>query len=227
LIQEQQFERVGGNETIKIDVRLIAATNKDLEEEVADGRFRNDLLYRLNSFTIRVPPLRARREDIALLVEHFLPQFSRALGREVRSVSPEAQIALRDHDWPGNVRQLLGVLKYAIIQAPGATLNLENLPENLRAATSPAAPHLPAPEASLAGLAEYTDSLLRGGETELYRRIAREVDRVVLPAVLRHVGGNQVKASQILGISRTTLRAKLQALDDENPTGASAGAPEA
>ena len=132
LIQEQRFERLGGNETIQTDVRLIAASNKDLEEEVLAGRFRKDLLYRLNGFTIRVPALRERRDDIPLLIEHFLPRFSRSLGRNIHSVTPEALRCLFSYDWPGNIRQLQSVVKYAIVQAPGDVLTLECLPENLR-----------------------------------------------------------------------------------------------
>jgi two-component system nitrogen regulation response regulator GlnG len=210
-IQEQRFERLGGNETIETDVRLIAATNKNLEEEVAAGRFRKDLLYRLNVFTIQVPPLRERREDIPLLIEHFLPRFSRSLGRNIRSVTADVQQCLLAYDWPGNVRQLQSILKYAIVQASGDVLTLECLPEIVRASPAPA--RAPTPDVWMGGLAEFTEGLLRAGELEIYRRVGLEMDRVVLGAVLRHVKGNQVKASELLGISRTTLRAKLRALN--------------
>jgi two-component system nitrogen regulation response regulator GlnG len=213
LIQEQRFERVGGNETIQTDVRLIAASNKDLEAEAAAGRFRRDLLYRLNVFTIRLPPLRERREDIPLLVEHFLPRFARALGRSTRSVSSEAARRLYESDWPGNVRQLQSVLKYAILQAPGDVLTLDSLPEDLRSAPEPAGEPAPPVEVSLPGVLALVERLLRAGEMDVYRRVCQEVDRAMVPAVLRHVRGNQVKASEILGISRTTLRAKLRALN--------------
>jgi len=194
-------------------VRLIAATNKDLDAEVAGGRFRNDLLYRLNVFTIRVPPLRERREDIPLLIEHFLPRFSRGLGRGVHSIAPEALRCLVAYDWPGNVRQLQSILKYAIVQGAGDVLTFDCLPESLR--SGPAGPRPPAPPTAVnwAGLAEFTRELLRAGELDIYRRVGLEVDRVVLEAVLEHVKGNQVKASELLGISRTTLRAKLRAVD--------------
>jgi two-component system nitrogen regulation response regulator GlnG len=212
LIQEQRFERVGGNETIQTDVRLIAASNKDLEAEAAAGRFRKDLLYRLNGFTIRVPPLRERREDVPLLIEHFLPRFARGLGRDIQSLSPEAERLLCAQDWPGNVRQLQSVLKYAIVQAPGDVITPECLPENLRSGAPPASNPPPPSEACLTGLSDFTEGLLRAGEVGIYRGICLEVDRVVLAAVLRHVQGNQVKASELLGISRTTLRAKLREL---------------
>src|SRR5262249_17323827 len=154
-------ERVGGNETIQTDVRLLAASNKDLEGEVAAGRFRQDLLYRLNVFTIRVPPLRERREDIPLLIEHFLPRLSRDLRRGVHTIAPEALRCLLGSGWPGNVRQLQGVLKYAIVQSSGDVLTLECLPENLRNAPALSG----APEApKLTGLADFTQELLRAGE---------------------------------------------------------------
>ncbi len=212
VIQEQTFERLGGNETIRTDVRLIAATNKDLNQVAAAGRFRPDLFYRLNVFTILLPPLRERREDVPLLIEHFLPRFSRSMGRNVHSVTPEAQRCLESYDWPGNVRQLQSVLKYALVQSSGDVLTLDCLPENPRAGPVAPAPRPPAAEVCTAGLTEFTEALLRAGELDVYRRVCHEMDRVVLGAVLRHAKGNQVKASEMLGISRTTLRAKLRAL---------------
>jgi two-component system nitrogen regulation response regulator GlnG len=211
VLQEQRFERLGGNETIATDVRVIAATNKDLENEVAAGRFRRDLLYRLNGFTIHLPPLRERRVDLPLLIEHFIRLFSRGLHHNIRSVTPEAQRCLEDYDWPGNVRELQSVLRYAIIRSTGEVVTLDCLPENLRAApTSP--PPTPAPESGTLDVGLLTSNLLRAGETDIYRRICLAVDRVVMETVLRHAKGNQVQASELLGISRTTLRAKLRAL---------------
>jgi nitrogen regulation protein NR(I) len=212
LIQEQRFERLGGNETIQTDVRLIAATNKDLDKEVATGRFRKDLLYRLNVFTIRVPPLRERREDIPLLIAHFLPHLGRNLGREVRSVTAETQRCLHSHPWPGNVRQLQSVLKYALVQGSGEVLTLDSLPENFRSGSAISAARQRTAEACMEGVAEFAAGLLAAGELDIYRRVALEMDRALLAVVLRHVHGNQVKASDLLGISRTTLRAKMRAL---------------
>jgi two-component system nitrogen regulation response regulator GlnG len=211
VLQEQRFERVGGDEAIRTEARLLAATNKDLDQEVAAGRFRRDLLYRLNVFAIHLPPLRERREDVPLLLDHFLRLFSRTLGRTIRSVAPEARERLVSYDWPGNVRQLQSVLKYAVIQAPGDVLTLDCLPESLRPAAD-VAPRQPAKPAGLPDVSALTGSLLRAGETDIYRRVSLEADRAVLDAVLRHVKGNQVQASELLGISRTTLRAKLRAV---------------
>jgi two-component system nitrogen regulation response regulator GlnG len=203
---------MGGNETIETDVRLIAATNKDLEQEVGAGRFRRDLLYRLNVFAIHLPPLRERRDDLPLLIEHFLRQFGRSLHRNIHSVTDEARRCLEGHDWPGNVRELQSVLKYALIQAPGEVLTLDCLPENLRASPASPPPPAPPPETGTVDVARLTADLLRAGEPDIYRRVCMEVDRVVLDTVLRHAKGNQVQASELLGISRTTLRAKLRAL---------------
>ncbi len=209
VLQDQRFERLGDNESIQTDVRVIAATNKDLAAEVAAGRFRHDLYYRLNVFQIHVPPLRERREDVPLLIDYFLGQFGRTLGRRIHSVTPEVQRCLQAYDWPGNVRQLQSVLKYALIQATGEVITPECLPEALR----PNGPAL-APAAGGAGLdvAALTRSLLRAGEPDIYRRICLEVDRTVFGIVLAHANQNQVQASELLGISRTTLRTKLRAL---------------
>jgi two-component system nitrogen regulation response regulator GlnG len=217
VLQEQRFERLGGNDIIATDVRVIAATNKDLEKEVAAGRFRRDLLYRLNGFTIHLPPLRERRDDLPLLTKHFVRLFSRSLHRAIRSLTPEAQRCLEEYDWPGNVRELQSVLKYAIIRSAGEVLTLDCLPENLREPrelrATPAAPPAPcATGAATLDVGLLTSNLLRAGETDIYRRIGMAVDRVVMETVLRHARGNQVQASELLGISRTTLRAKLRAL---------------
>jgi DNA-binding NtrC family response regulator len=210
ILQEHSFERLGGNETIQNDVRLLAATNKNLETEVSAGRFRQDLFYRLNVFAIRLPPLRERRDDVPLLIEHFLRHFSRSLGRDSHSVTAEAQDCLLTHDWPGNVRQLQNVLKYALIQATGGVVTLDCLPENLRP-NSPVPAGTP-PDARQLEISSFTTGLLHAGEPDIYRRVSAEMDRVLLEAVLRHAKGNQVQASELLGISRTTLRAKLRAL---------------
>ena len=122
LLQEQSFERVGGNETIRTDVRLIAATHRDLAAWSDEGKFRPDLYYRVGVFTIHLPPLRERGDDLPLLVRHYLRRFSRELGREVRDVAPEALDRLRNNPWPGNIRELQSVLKQALLQASGAVL---------------------------------------------------------------------------------------------------------
>ena len=131
LLQEQAFERVGGNETIRTDVRLIAATHRDLKAWSAEGKFRPDLYYRLSVFTIHLPPLRERGDDLPLLVQHYLRRFSRELGREVREIAPEALERLRSYSWPGNIRELQSVLKQALLRASGTVLLPAFLPEPL------------------------------------------------------------------------------------------------
>jgi DNA-binding NtrC family response regulator len=212
VLQEQKFERLGGDISIRTNVRLIAATNKDLGAEVAAGRFRNDLYYRLHVFTIRIPPLRERGEDISLLIDHYLPVLGLRLGRNIQGMTPEARRCLVAYHWPGNVRQLQSVLKYAIVQSSSDVIPLDCLPENLRSGGAPLDGQEPTHAPCIEGIADFAAELLRAGELDIYRRIGHEMDRVVLSAVLRHVNGNQVKASALLGISRTTLRAKLRSL---------------
>src|SRR5262249_43424972 len=133
LLQDQSFERVGGNETVRTDVRLIAATHRDLKVWSSEGKFRPDLYYRLSVFTIAMPALRERGDDLHMLVQHFLRRFSRDLGREVREIAPEAVELLRGYSWPGNIRELQGVLKQALLQATGTVLIPAFLPEFLHA----------------------------------------------------------------------------------------------
>src|SRR5579884_1663724 len=211
LLQEQRFERLGGNETIQTDVRVIAATNHDLEAAVSAGRFRQDLLYRLNGFTIHLPPLRERIDDLPLLVEHFLKIFNRDLNRQVRSVAPEAMRLLEAYPWPGNVRELQSTLRYAMVHAPSEVLTADCLPESLRDWTSGAEAE-PASPATGFDLAEHVQRLLHSGDADIYRKACEAADRVILEAILRHTRGNQVQASELLGISRTTLRAKMKTL---------------
>ena len=216
VLQSQQFERVGGRDTLTVDVRVVAATNQKLEERVANGQFRQDLFYRLNGVTIALPPLRDRKEDIPQLVDHFIRVANKKLDKHVISVAPEALRILESHDWPGNVRELQNVVRYAVIQTVGEMLRANSLPTSVRGATAPGSGE--SHEGGLDVLRLVRD-LLAFGSPELYRRIIAEVDRVVLAEVLRHVGGNQVHASELLGISRTTLRAKLAAEKQlANPT---------
>jgi two-component system nitrogen regulation response regulator GlnG len=210
LLQEQAFERVGGNETIHTDVRLIAATHRDLKAWSADGRFRPDLYYRLGVFTIHLPPLRERADDLPLLVRHYLWRFSRELGREVREVTPEALERLRGYAWPGNVRELQSLLKQALLRAHGPVLLPDFLPELPQAPSEPAVPAAPPgegfdPEA-------FIRQRLGPDARELYAEAHRELDRLLLPRVLEHTGGNQLRAALLLGIARRTLRVKLQDL---------------
>ncbi|HEY3789860.1 MAG TPA: sigma-54 dependent transcriptional regulator, partial [Urbifossiella sp.] len=207
LIQEQKFERIGSGESIQVDVRIISATNRNLEAMVADGSFRSDLLYRLNGFTIQLPPLRKRQGDLPLLVDYILRATSRKLGKSVHSITPEAMKLLEAHDWPGNVRELQGVLRYAVVQTVGEVIMADCLPRTFYPESS-----APPGAAATCDVAALTQEMLNRGETNIYAQVTRQSDRAIIEAVLRHAAGNQVIASQLLGISRTTLRAKLQSL---------------
>ena len=210
LLQEQTFERVGGNETVRTDVRLIAATHRDLKAWSAEGKFRPDLYYRLGVFTIHLPPLRERGDDLPLLVRHYLRRFSRELGREVREVAPEALERLRSYPWPGNIRELQSVLKQALLQASGTVLLPAFLPELSGRARRSRARRAP-PAADL-GLEAFIRQRLGPDAQDLYAETHRQVDRLLLPRVLEYTGGNQHQAARLLGIARQTLRQKLRDL---------------
>jgi DNA-binding NtrC family response regulator len=210
LLQDQAFERVGGNETIRTDVRLIAATHRDLRAWSAAGKFRPDLYYRLGVFTIHLPPLRERGDDLPLLVRHYLRRFSGELRRTVREVAPETLERLRSHSWPGNVRELQSVLKQALLRAHGPVLLPDFLPELPEAAGEPAAPEAPA--GGCLDLEAFIRQRLGPDSRDLYKETQRELDRLVLHRVLEYTGGNQARAALLLGIARRTLRQKLRDL---------------
>jgi DNA-binding NtrC family response regulator len=210
LLQEQAFERVGGNETIRTDVRLIAATHRDLKVWSEEGRFRPDLYYRLNVFAIHLPPLRERGDDLPVLVRHYLRRFSRELGREVEEVAPEALERLRGCSWPGNIRELQSVLKQALLQARGTTL----LPAYLPALGGDPGGSVPAsPSAGEdPNLEAFLRLCLASDDGDQYAQAHRRLDRLFLSRVLAATGGNQHEAARRLGIARQTLRRRLQEL---------------
>src|SRR5271157_3229865 len=208
LLQEQSFERVGGNETVRTDVRLIAATHRDLTAWSAEGKFRPDLYYRLGVFTIHLPPLRERGDELPMLVQHYLRRFSRELSREVREIAPEALERLRSYSWPGNIRELQSVLKQALLRASGTVLLPAFLPESLRG-PGEAAPmsrvHAPVVEA-------FIRERLGTNSGDLYAETHRWLDQILLPLVLEHTGGVLRQAAPLLGIGRQTLRLRLREL---------------
>ncbi len=210
LVQEQAFERVGGNETVRTDVRLIAATHRDLKGWSATGKFRPDLYYRLGVFTIQLPALRERGDDLPLLVRYYLRRFNRELGREVRQVDPAALERLCQYNWPGNIRELQSVLKQALLQASGTILLPTFLPEFLggpgEAAPMPATGNEPGKETFV--LRQRCDADVR----DLYAETHRQLDRQLLPRVLETTRGNIQQAALLLGIARQTLRLKLRDL---------------
>lgn len=213
LLQDQTFERVGGDETIETDVRIITATNRDLEHMVEEGTFRADLYYRLNGFSIKLPPLRERGEDINLLVECFLGRFVRQLGKDVKKIAPDALTMLLNYTWPGNIRELQNILKKALLQSTGSVLMANSLPDEIRHGprgrrTIPAVhDHLPPHD-----LAAFLDERLEAPTNQLHAEAVEMMERYVVTRVLRLTSGNQSKAAQILGITRGSLRAKIHAL---------------
>lgn len=227
VLQDQCFERVGGNQTLRTRVRVLAATNQDLEKLIADGCFRKDLYYRLNGVTIRVPPLRDRQKDVAELAHYFLCRFNRELGKDLLTFTPETLQVFQRYPWPGNVRELQGVIKKAMLNASGHVICPDFLPENLQrqaAADSfqrPATHDLSSSPAEGCDLHALVESLLQQKDNNLYARAVEALDRVLLPRVLRHTQGHQTQASELLGISRNTLRQKLRSLGfglDKVPT---------
>lgn len=212
VLQGQEFERLGGNESVHTNVRLIAATNRDLKKMVAEGAFRSDLYYRLNVFTIHLPPLRERGEDVPLLAQHFMQRFAKDLGKEVRSIADETLELLQHYSWPGNVREFQSVIKQALLQATGPVLLPEFLPTTVRGRSESALENEPAPSPDLSGLAHFIRQQLLAGSTSLYTDVQTLADRQLITLVLQHTGGNLTQAARILGITRVTLRAKLQTL---------------
>ncbi len=186
VLQEGEFEPLGGT-TVRADVRVIAATNRDLSAEVEAGRFREDLYYRLNVIALTAPPLRSRREDIPLLVDHFLGVYCHKNGRARLLVDPEVQTRLKDYSWPGNVRELENAMERAAVLCRGTTLMLSDLPQAIASA--------PTPE---------PDSLSFEVGTPL-----AEVEQRLIRETLRHTGGDKPLAAQLLGISARTIYRKL------------------
>lgn len=231
LLQQQQFERLGGNSTVQTDVRIIAATNHDLGKMVAEGAFREDLFYRLNGFTLHLPPLRERREDIPMLVNYFRRILNEKLGRKIQEFSEDAIALLHNYSWPGNVRQLFSAVRFAMVQTRSETVFPDSLPAFCRASSSHASvspptnaqfdagssdtPQLVTSDQHLQEVADLTKQLLAQGSNNIYREVIDAVDRAVLQEVITSTKNNQVEASERLGISRMTLRAKLRSINEK------------
>ena len=200
VLQERTFERVGSNTPRPVEARVLAATNRDLEAEIAAGRFREDLYYRLNVLSLRLPPLRERREDIPLLVHHSLKRLREREGREVRGLTPAAMAAMSAYDWPGNVRELENVIFRAGLVTPGAWIDLDGLPAHIRGDADGA----PRPTAASAG-AEATPAALsiRGKSLE-------ELEELAIRLTMEELEGDVTAALKVLGTSRATLYRKLK-----------------
>jgi len=182
VLQERRFERLGGEKTIEVDVRIISATNRDLKAAMQQGRFREDLYYRLNVINISLPPLRERREDIPLIASYFLRENLPRSAKQLAGFSPEAMAALSDYDWPGNARELKNAIERAVVLCKGERIELHDLPAKLRAAPPAAAP---------------VQSLLQS-------------ERQIIERVLAECNWNKYQAAKRLGISRSTLYGKMK-----------------
>jgi two-component system nitrogen regulation response regulator GlnG len=209
VLQSDEVTAVGGKRAEKIDVRIVAATHRDLDQHVRDGRFREDLLYRLRVVPIEIPPLRGRPEDIPVLAEHFTARYGEELGTQARLLSESALDQLCAYEWPGNVRELENAIKRALVLASHDVLAPEDF-AFLRGAPPPPAEAGGSLEELVRGEVE---SLLRGADPrDLYPRILERTERPLLEAVLAHTGGNQLRAAALLGINRNTLRKKITEL---------------
>ena len=212
VLQEHEFERVGDTQTIRVDTRVVAASNRDLLEEVAAERFREDLYYRLNVITIYLPPLRRRREDIPELVYHFLRIYSESNARHVPHVEKEAMDALQAYDWPGNVRELQNYVERAVVLAPGDELVRDLLPETV---LGQAPPRIGRHRA--ADMETLSSELVQRGlndadsnQDNLHARIVSRVERELITQVMAACDNVQIKAAARLGINRNTLHKKLK-----------------
>jgi two-component system response regulator HydG len=189
VLQEREFERLGGTQTIKVDTRVVAATNKNLEEEIAAGRFREDLYYRLNVVTLDVPPMRERREDIPNLADFFLKQYAKKNHRLIQGYTPRATDLLMRYDWPGNVRELENIIERAVIMSRGEVITPLEFPNDIQDLDQ--------------GLKDSQINLTPG-------RSLKEVEKAMILRTLEETGGNRTHAARILGITRRTLQLRLK-----------------
>lgn len=225
IIQDQKFQRLGGNADISTDVRIIAATHRNLEEMVRTGDFREDLFYRLNGYTINLPPLRDRPEDIAILLEYFLNRARREMNKPaVEGITPGALDALQNYAWPGNIRQLQSVVRQAMLCTTGTVVGIDSLPKfvlNHDADSTPAvrneapsstltnAPAAQSPVSSLRDLSTFIDRRLAEKSENLYSEVVSELERYLFMRVLEATAGNQSRAATILGITRGKVRDRI------------------
>jgi len=195
VLQERKFERVGGEDTVEVDVRIVAATNRDLKKEVAEGRFREDLYYRLNVVNVHVPALRERRDDIPLLAMAFLREFAAENGKKVEGLDPKARQALYTHPWPGNVRELRNCIESAVVMSRGPLIGVEDLPPGVRGSS-----------------AEREVKIPLGSSLE-------DAERILIRETLIAQGGNKSRSAEVLGIGRKTLYQKIveYGLEPEQP----------
>lgn len=206
VLQDREFYPVGSTQAVKVDTRVLASTNRNLAEDVASGRFREDLYHRLNVVHIKTPPLSERKSDIPLLTEHFLLKIAKTLNEKPKTVGAGVMDALMDYDWPGSVRELENVVRRAVIMAPGGTVTLDDLPGQLSGAET-----IRDAGATLGKLVrEVIDSSAPG---EAHRKMTRLVEKELITIALAKMGGVQTEAAKLLGLNRNTLKKKMTELD--------------
>ena len=209
LLQQQEFERVGGNKTIKTDVRVITATNLDLDQMVIDGEFREDLFYRLNGITINLPPLRKRGDDVSLLLEYYLRVCATEMNRDdIEGISPEALELLKAYLWPGNVREMQSIIRQSLMNATGPVIVPSFLPHEVNSSIkAQAAENTPENKTGVpSDLAPFVNRRLEAESHHLYAETLEQMERYLITRVLQATDGNQTKASEILGITRGKIR---------------------
>ena len=210
VLQEREFEKLGSSRTVKVDVRVVAATSADLQRRIEEGSFRPDLFYRLNVMHLRLPPLRERREDIRPLAEHLLSKFCAGAGMPPKSLAEEAWAALAAYRWPGNVRQLQNAVERgAVLTGPAQEINLRDLPEEIREAAAEVAPS----DVAAQGLSPLPSDIPESGID--FDAVVTKVERDLLLQSLAKAGGNKMRAAQLLGMKRTTFVEKLKRLGIE------------
>jgi transcriptional regulator with GAF, ATPase, and Fis domain len=227
ILQEREFERVGGVKTIKVDVRILAATNKDLEKETKEGKFREDLFYRLNVIPFHLPPLRKRVEDISLLMAHFVQEFSKKRKREPLTFSPEAMECLMKYHWPGNVRELENLIERLTILVSSKVVQVSDLPEKLHQMTFPHMelhhPHPgedsgaePGRAISIPETLSFSRPGMEIGEAGIdLNEAVSSMERNLIQKALEKTGGVRSRAAQLLGLNRTTLLEKMKKMGIE------------
>jgi two-component system, NtrC family, response regulator AtoC len=206
-LQESEFERVGGIKTLRVDVRLIAATNRDLKSLIAEGKFREDLYYRLAVVPVALPPLRDRREDIPLLVRHFIAKYDERLGKRVEGIEGEALQLLLGYSWPGNIRELENLMERSVLFADGPLILASALPDSLRE-KGPQAPVPIAAVGPLGAIAAPSGASMK----EIVRQAQAELEKELIARALEETGGNVTRAAKRLQISRKSLQVKMKEL---------------
>jgi two-component system nitrogen regulation response regulator GlnG len=212
VLEDRTFFRVGGHTPVQVDVRVIAATHQDLEARVAQGQFREDLFHRLNVIRLHLPPLRNRREDINLLMDHFLNKVADELGIEAKTLHPDAATFLQSYEWSGNVRQLENVCRWLTVMAPAQEIHIEELPPEITNSD---------PSAQASGdwksqLKYWADQRLASGDVDLLEEATQIFEKIMIEAALKKTGGRRQDAAKLLVCGRNTLTSKIKELEIEN-----------